>query len=323
MKAIVCTRYGAPEVLQLKEVEKPTPKSAEVLIRIRAASVTAVDCELRGTKLPLLQQLHLRVGCGFRRPRRGILGQELAGEIEAVGQDVKFFEKGDQVFAATGFGLGGNAEFVCLPEDGIVATKPSNMSCEEAGIVSVAGLEALLFLRAAKGQRGERMLTSGAGGSIGTFAVPIAITLDADMTGVDTSAKLETIRSVGADEARDFTIEDDTKSGETYDVILGVMGMSPFSGCIGASRENGRYLLGNPRLSQVAGGRWTSMTSSKSVTSGAARRKVEDLNDLKELIEAGKFRTVIDRSYSREDTAAAHRYIETGNKKGNVAVIVD
>jgi len=325
MKAIVCTRYGPPDVLQLKDVEKPNPKDNEVLIRIDATTVTAGDCGLRGLKFPLSLQLIARIGFGFRGPRKKILGQELAGEIESVGKDVRRFRKGDRVFAWTGFRLGAYAEYNCLPEHGVLAMKPSNMTYEEAATLPVGGLEATHFLRKANIQSGQKVLINGAGGSIGTFAIQLANYFGADMTGVDSTGKLEMLRSIGADKVIDYTQEDFTKNGETYDVIFDVIGKGSFSGCMRSLKENGVYLLGNPGLSHRVRGRWTSMTSKKRVISRtyAASEITEDLTLLKELVEAGKMRSVIDRRYPLEQMVEAHRYVDTGEKKGNVVITVE
>ena len=327
MKAIVWTEYGPPEVLQLKEVETPTPKDKEVLIRIYATTVTAGDCEQRSLTLPILYRLLMRAYVGLKRPKRiTILGMDLAGEIEAVGKDVKLLQEGDQVFAATGFvGMGANAEYICLPEEpekGALALKPANMTYEEAAAVPVGGLEALHFLRQGNIQIGQKVLINGAGGTIGTFAVQLARYFGAEVTGVDSTSKLDMLRSIGADQVIDFTQEDFTKSGKIYDFILDVVGKSSYSGSIRSLKQNGRYLIANPVPSQMVRGRWTSMTNSKKVLFGAASPKTEDLNFLKELIEAGKMRSVIDRRYPLEHIAEAHRYVETGHKKGNVVITV-
>ena len=328
MKAIVWTNYGPPDVLQLKEVEKPAPKEDEVLIRIYATTVTAGDCEQRSLKLPIWYRLPMRAYVGLKRPERiTILGMDLAGEIEAAGVDVKRFRKGDQVFAATGFvGMGTYAEYICLPEEpeeGALAIKPTNMTYEEAAAVPNGGLEALCFLKQGNIQGGQKVLINGAGGTIGTFAVQLARYFGAQVTGVDSSGKLDMLRSIGADQVIDYTQEDFTKSGETYDFILDVVSKSSFSGSIRSLKQNGRYLIANPGPSQMVRGRWTSMTSSKKVLFGAAYQKIEDLIYLKELIEAGKLKSVIDRCYPLEQTAEAHRYVEKGHKKGNVVITVE
>jgi NADPH:quinone reductase-like Zn-dependent oxidoreductase len=324
MKAMIWTKYGSPDSLQIGEVEKPTPKDNEVLIKVYAATVTAGDCEMRSLKFPLFLSLPMRMYVGLTRPTRiKIIGQELAGEIESVGQDVKRFKKGDQVFAATGLGFGAYAEYTCLSEDGVLVIKPVNLTYEEAAAVPVGGLEALHFLRKANILSGQKVLINGAGGSIGTFAVQQAKYFGAEVTGVDSTGKLDTLRSIGTDHVIDYTQDDFTQSGETYDVILDVMGKSSFSRCIRSLKPNGRYLLLNAGLSQMVRGRWTSLTSSKKVVMGAASQKREDLVFLKELLEADKIKSVIDRCYPLEQVAEAHRYVDTGQKRGNVVVTVE
>jgi len=325
MKAIVCTKFGPPDVLQLQEVAKPAPKDNEVLIRIYATTVTAADCELRGLKVPLAFRLPLRIYLGRIRPGPIILGQELAGEIEAVGKDVKRFRKGDQVFGWSGLGLGAYAEYKCLPEDGVLAIKPANISYEEAAVLAVGGLDAVHFLRKGHIQSGEKVLIHGAGGSIGTFAVQLAKYFGAEVTAVDSTGKLDMLRSIGADQVIDYTQADFTKSGETYDVIFDVVGKSSFSRSVRSLTHNGRYLLGNSRLSQRVRGQWTSRRSSKQVIlweARAASEYTEDFKFLTELIEAGKIHSVIDRCYPLEQTAEAHRYVDTGHKKGNIVITV-
>jgi NADPH:quinone reductase-like Zn-dependent oxidoreductase len=327
MRAIVWTKYGPPEGLQLREVDKPTPKDNEVLVRIHATTVTAGDCEARRLQFPLGLGLGVRLYVGLRKPVGvTILGQELAGEIEAIGKGVKLFKEGDQVFAATGFGFGGYAQYTCLPEEpemGVLATKPANMTYEEAAAVPVGGLEALHFLRKGNVQSGTKLLINGAGGSIGTIGIQLAKYYGAEVTAVDSAGKLDMLRSIGADHVIDYTQEDFTTSGETYDAIFDVVGKSPFSASIRSLSENGCYLLANPGLSHMVRGRWTSMTSSKTVIMGAASHKKADLLFLKELIEAGKLKTIIDRTFPLEQMAEAHRYVEKGGKKGNVVITVE
>ena len=335
MKAIVWTKYGSPDVLQLREIAKPTPTPAlaggareanEVLIKIYATTVTAGDCEARNLEMPILMRLPMRMYVGLRKPKRiTILGQELAGEIEAVGKDVKRFRAGDQVFGTTGLGFGAYAEYICLPEKsamGVLAMKPANMTYEEAAAVPTGGLEALHFIRKGNIQSGEKVLILGAGGSIGTFAVQLARYFGAEVTGVDSTSKLEMLGSIGADHVIDYTQEDFTRNGETYDVILDVPGKSSFSGSIRSLKQKGRYLLANPGLLHTLQGPWTSIRSGKKVIFGAASQKTEDLIFLRDLIEAGQIKAVIDRHYSLEQMAEAHRYVETGHKKGNVVINV-
>ncbi|MFC1936420.1 NAD(P)-dependent alcohol dehydrogenase [Chloroflexota bacterium] len=329
MKAVVWTKYGSPDGLQLREVEKPIPKEDEVLIKIHAATVTAGDCEMRSLKLPFYLSFPMRLFIGFRKPtRKTILGMELAGEIEAVGKDVKKFKVGDQVFGSTGFGPGAYAEYICMPEKikemyGPLAMKPTNMSYEEAACVPIGGLESLHFLRQAKIQPGQKVLINGAGGSIGTFGIQLAKHYGAEVIAVDSAGKLDMMRSIGADHVVDYTQEDFTKMVEMYDVIFDVIGKSPFSRSIKSLRENGYYLIANPRPSKMIRGAWVSSRSSKKVITATSSPTTRDLNTLKELIEQGKIKSVIDRRYPLEQTAEAHRYVETGQKKGNVIITVE
>ena len=321
MKAILWTAYGPPHVLRLGEVEKPVPRADEVLIRIHATTAFQGDCEMRRLKLPLLLRLPLRLYLGVRRPKRiRILGQELAGEVEAVGSSVKKFQPGDPVFGTTGFGLGAYAEYTCLPETGALAIKPANMTYEQAAAVPVGGLEALYFLRQADIQSGQKVLINGAGGSIGTFAVQLAKAYGAEVTAVDSTGKLDMLRSIGADHVVDYTREDFTRRGRLYDVIYDVVGKSPFSRSLNSIREGGIYLLGNAGLTQILRGSWASRTGRRKVILGTSDQKAEDLVALKELIEAGKIKTVIDRVYPLEQMAEAHAYVDTGQKKGNVVI---
>jgi 2-desacetyl-2-hydroxyethyl bacteriochlorophyllide A dehydrogenase len=323
MRAIVLTKYGSPDGLQLTEVEKPTPKVNEVLIRIRATTVTAGDVEIRTLKFPIWLMLPIRLYVGFIKPRNFTLGQELAGDVVAVGKDVKRFSEGDQVFGTTGFHFGAHAEYICLPESGALATKPTNMTYEEAAAVPVAGLEALHFMRKANIQSGQKVLIFGAGGSIGTMGVQLAKHFGAEVTGLDSSSKLDMLRSIGAAHTIDFTQEDFAQSSQTYDVLFDVIGKSSFSESIRSLKPNGRYLLGgNIGPLRMIRGWWVSTTTSKKVVLGAAMQTTEDLVFLKELIEAGKLKSVIDRAYPLEQTAEAHRYVETGQKKGNVVITV-
>jgi 2-desacetyl-2-hydroxyethyl bacteriochlorophyllide A dehydrogenase len=323
MKAVVCTKYGPPDVLELKEIEKPTPKDNEVLVRIYAATVTTGDCEIRRFEMPIWLWLPARIGFGLRGPRKKILGQELAGEIESVGKYVKLFRKGDQVFARTGFGLGAYAEYICLSEEGMLAIKPANITYEEAAAIPMGGLTALHYLRKGNTQRGHKVLINGASGSIGTLAVQIAKYFGAEVTGVCSTRNVDMVRSIGADHVIDYTQEDFTKSSETYDIIFDVVGKSSFSPSLRSLKKNGLYLLANPGLSQMVRGRWTSIRSGKKVIAGTASEKIEDLLFLKDLIEAGKIKTVIDRHYPLEQTSEAHRYVEKGHKKGNVVITVE
>jgi NADPH:quinone reductase-like Zn-dependent oxidoreductase len=246
MKAVIWTKYGPPEVLQLGEVEKPVPKHNEVLIKIRATTVTAGDCELRSLAFPIWLSLIMRLIFGLRKPRKKILGFYLAGEIEAVGKDVRRFKKGDPVFGANGTDAGAYAESICLPEKGVLAIKPANMTFEEAACVPIGGLEALHFLRKGNVRSGQTVLIIGAGGSIGTFAIQLAKFFGAEVTAVDGTAKLDMLRSIGADRVIDYAQEDVPGSGQAYDVIFDVVGKSSYSRGLRSLEHNGRFLLANP-----------------------------------------------------------------------------
>jgi NADPH:quinone reductase-like Zn-dependent oxidoreductase len=325
MKAVACTDYGPPDVLQVRDVEKPTPKHNEVLVRIRATTVTAADCEIRRFDFPGWVWLPIRLWFGLRRPRRPVLGQELAGDVEAVGKDVGSFRRGDRVFAATGIRLGAHAEYICLretPEGGAMATMPSNLSYEEAAPVPYGGGEALQFLREGKIRSGQKVLINGAGGSFGTFAVQLAKVFGAQVTAVDSTPKLEMLRAIGADQVIDYTQEAFTDSGEAYDVIFDVVRGSPSSRMVRSLRKNGAYLTANPGLSEVMLALWIPRSSSKRVVLGVSSGTNEDLAYLRGLIEAGKIRPVLDRRFPLDQMAEAHRYAETGQKKGNIVIAV-
>ena len=323
MKAIVYEKYGPPDVLQLKEVEKPTAKDNEVLIRIHAATVTAGDCEIRSFKIPIWIWLPLRIVMGIRKPRRPILGAELAGEIETVGSAVTRFKKGDQVFGSSGLRMGAYAEYKCQPAISGLAIKPANLSYEQAATISTGGLNALHFLRKAKIQKGEKVLINGAGGSIGSYGVQLAKLYGAEVTAVDSARKLDMLRGIGADHVIDYRKEDFTKNGESYDVIFEVAGKSSFSRGIRSLNPNGRYLLANPRVNTMLRGLWVSMTSSKNVIIELAGEPVEDLIYIAELVEAGTIKSVIDKRYPLEELAEAHRYVDTGDKAGNVVITLE
>ncbi len=323
MKAMIWTRYGPADVLQLGEVATPEPKENEVRIKVHAATVTIADCELRAMKGQLLLVLAFRIYAGLLKPKRiRILGQELAGEVDAVGAKVTRFKPGDAVFAPSLLYLGAYAEYKCLPEHYPVL-KPANLSYAEAATIPTGGINGLHFLKVANIQPGEKVLINGAGGSIGTYAVQIAKTLGAEVTAVDSAGKLDLLRSIGADQGIDYAQEDFTTRGETYDVIIDVVGKSPFSSSIRALNPNGRYVLGNASFSNRLRARFSRLTEGKQVIVALAPYKAEYYAFLKELIEAGKLKAIIDRYYPLEALAEAHRYVETGQKKGNVVITLE
>ncbi|RCW51714.1 NAD(P)-dependent alcohol dehydrogenase [Paenibacillus prosopidis] len=318
MRAIVYEKYGTPDVLQLKEVEKPIPKDNEVRIRVHAAIVTPSDCAFRKADPFMVRFIY-----GLTSPKNKILGVELAGEIESVGTGVTLFKKGDQVFGISTKNFGAHAEYTCLPENDPVAIKPANMAYEEAVGVCDGALTALIFLRdTAKIQRGQKVLINGASGSVGSYAVQLAKYFGAEVTGVCSTANLEMVKSLGADKVIDYTKVDFNKSGQSYDVIFDAVGKSSFSSCKSSLTPRGIYLSTVPTLSTILQMLWTSKSGSKKakfVAAGLMQNK-GNLIFLKELIEAGQLKSVIDRRYPLEQTAEAHRYVEKGHKKGNVVI---
>ena len=331
MKAIVYTKYGSPDVLQLQEVARPTPKDNEVLIRVHATSVNFGDTMARNFKaisprefnMPFLFWLLAKISFGLKQPKITILGSEFAGEVEAAGKDVKQFKKGDQVFGYPGQSFGAYAEYLCLPENGVLAIKPANMTYEEAAVVPYGAIMALPLLKKVNLQPGQKVLINGASGGIGSAAVQLAKYFGAEVTGVCGTPRLEYVKSLGADKVIDYTKEDFTQSGETYDLIFDILGKSSFSRCKSSLKQNGRYLLASFKMKQLFQMLWTSMAGSKKVICAIAPGSIEDLISVKELIEAGKIKAVIDRRYPLEQTAEAHRYVEKGHKKGNVVITVE
>jgi NADPH:quinone reductase-like Zn-dependent oxidoreductase len=329
MKAMVYTKYGPPDVLELKEVEKPTPKDNELLIRIYATPVNFGDITARDFKrkftprtfsMPSPLWLLARLEFGFSKPRKNILGSELAGEIEAVGKDVTRFKAGDQVFAYRGSKMGANAEYLCMPENGLVALKPSNMSYAEAATIPYGALTALTLLRNVNIQPGQNVLINGASGAIGSAAVQLAKHFGANVTGVCSTPRIDLVKALGAARVVDYTQEDFTQNGETYDLIFDILNKTSLARCKSSLKPNGRYLLASFKTRQLFQALWTSVFSSKKVICALSNEKTEDLMFIKELVEAGKIISVIDRCYPVEQTAEAHRYVESGQKTGNVII---
>jgi len=323
MKAIVYERYGPPEVLELKEVAKPTPRDNEVLIKTNATTVTSADWRVRSLNVPTGFGLIMRLVFGISKPKQPILGSELAGVIESVGKDVSKFKVGDQVFAFSDASMGCHAEYKCMPQDGAVVLKPPSLSYDEAAALSFGGTTALDFLRRGKLQSGEKVLVNGASGGVGTAAVQLARHFGANVTGVCSTANMELVRSLGAGQVIDYTKEDFTQNGETYDVIVDTVGTAPFSRSKNSLKAGGRLLMvlaGLPDMLKIP---WVLMTSNKKVIAGPAAVRAEDLRFLAGLAQTGEFKPVIDRRYPFEQIAEAHRYVDTGRKKGNVVITLE
>lgn len=300
MRAVVCTKYGSPAVLRMKEVEKPFPKDDEILVKVHATTVTSGDCRVRGFKCPPLFWIPMRLFLGIRKPRKPILGVELSGEIEAIGKNVTRFKKGDHVYALTGMRFGAHAEYTCIPENAIVTIKPSNSTFEEAAAVPFGGTSALYFLRKGNIQSGQKVLIYGASGAVGTSAIQLAKYFGAEVTGVCGPTNLELVKSLGADHVIDYRKEDFTSREKKYDLIFDAVGKCTKSQAQKALTSKGAFVTVDGQ--------------------GIAKETVDDLILLKELIEKEKLRAVIDRKYTLEETPEAHEYVETGHKKGNVVI---
>ena len=309
MKAVICTKYGSPDVLQLQNIRKPIPKDNEILVKIYATTVHIGDTKIRSLKpgmgfmLDLLVKPMMRIMIGFRGPRKKILGMELAGEIELVGKDVRLFRQGDQVFASTELGFGTYAQYTCLSENGLIAPLPTNVTYEEAAPIFNGGMTALLILKKAKIQKGQKVLIYGASGSVGTFAVQLAKYFETNVVGVCSTTNLDMVKSLGVDKVIDYTQEEFTKNDETYDIIFDAVGKLSSSQCKKSLKKNGSYL--------------SVLTSSSGL-----KLKPKDLLFLKELMETNKLRSVIDRTYTLEQIVEAHRYVDKRRKKGNVVIVV-
>lgn len=317
MKAIVYNRYGGPEVLHLKDVPKPIPKENEVLIKVHITTVTSGDVRLRKA-----DPFAVRFMFGFFTPKLPILGHELAGEVEAVGGKVTRFRKGDRVFGSTGMGSGTYAEYICLPEDALMARMPSNMSLEEAATLTVGAQTALYFLKKARIQPGQRVFIHGASGSIGTVAVQIAKSYGAEVTGLCSTANAELVRSLGADRVIDYTKEDFLVRDRSYDVIFSTVGKTSYAQCKGILKQGGYYLTSFGAPSDFLHMALASRFGNHHVIGGGVKDDPTIADQIKALIEAGKLKAVIDRRYPLQEMVEAHRYAEQGHKKGNVVISV-
>ena len=330
MKAITYTQYGSPDVLKLSEVTKPTPKDTDILIRIRATTVNFGELMARNFKnitpsefnMPSFLWLPARFAIGLNKPTNPILGSEFAGEVEAVGSTATRFKKGDQVFGYRGSSFGANAEYLCMPANGMVALKPANLSYEQAATVPYGAITALSVLRKVNIQPGQKVLINGASGAIGSHAVMLAKYFGAEVTGVCSTPRMEFVKALGADKVIDYTKEDFTQNGEIYDVILDVLGRSSFDRCRKSLTPNGRYLLASFKTKQLFQMLWTSRSGGQKVICALSGENVADLEFIKGLAEAGKITAVIDKSFPLEKTAEAHRYVEAGHKRGNVVITV-
>lgn len=317
MKAVVYHQYGTPEVLQLKEVEKPIPKNNEILVRVKATAVNSGDVRLRKA-----DPFAVRFIFGLKRPKINILGSVFSGEVESVGEDVKHFKTGDFVFGHTDMSFGSYAEYKCLPENGSLALKPANISHNEAAVIPFGGVTALHFIKQALIKPGQKVLIAGASGAVGSAAVQLAKSFGANVTAVCSTTNIGLMNSIGADKVIDYTKEDFTQNGETYDVIFDAVKTIPVSRSLKSLSKNGIMILSAAGLLEMIHGFWTSMISSKKVITGVTSHNAEAIAFLKELIEAGKLKPVIDRTYSINQIVEAHTYVEKGHKKGNVAIEV-
>ena len=331
MKAIVFTEYGTPDVLKIKEVAKPTPKDNEILVKVHATPVNYGDLLARNFgnltpsefNMPAPLYLPSRMTFGWNKPKINILGSELAGEVEAIGKDVTKFKAGDQVFAYLGMNMGANVEYVCLSESGSVALKPANLTYEEAATLPYGTIMATSLLAKANIQRGQKVLINGASGGIGSMAVQLAKHFGAEVTGVCGTPRLEFVKSLGADKVIDYTKEDFTQNGETYDLIFDVLGRSSFSRVKHSLKPNGIYLLSSFKMKALSQMLWTSLMGGKQkVICSFANETVESLEFVKKLVKEGKIKAIVDKSFPMEQAAEAHRYVEQGRKQGNVVIAI-
>ena len=317
MKATIVTRYGPPEVLEVREVEKPIPKDNEVLIKVYASTVIMGDCEIRGMSLPLWTRIPLRLFMGISKPRKLVAGAEFSGVVEAVGSKVTSFKVGDPIFGTGGMHMGANAEYMSRDPKNM-ALKPVEISHEDAATLPVAGINALQFLRKANIRPGQKVLIIGAGGSIGTYGVQLAKNYGAEVTAVDNGAKLDMLRSLGADHVIDYTKENYFESGKQYDVVFDLIYSSPFAKCLGLVKNDGCYLLANPSPGKMIRAKW----AGKKVIYDFAEETTQDLLYLAQLVKEGKIKPVIDKRYPLEQVVEAHRYVESGQKQGNLIITI-
>lgn len=320
MKAVIATRYGAPEVLEIQEVARPVPQANEVLVKVHAITVTSGDARVRSFNVPRSFWLPARLTLGLKKPRKAIPGMVIAGEVEAVGQQVTKFKPGDQVYAYDITKLNAYAEYACIAEDKALALKPSNTSYEEAAALPFGGVTALYFLKKGNLRSGQRVLVYGASGSVGAAAVQLAKYFGAKVTAVCGTANVEWVKALGADRVLDYTREDFARSGETYDIIFDTVGKTSLADCVRVLREGGTYLQAVSGPAQMIQMRWASMRSGKTFIGGTAYPTTEALETLRGLAEAGNIRPVVDRCYPLEQIVEAHRYVDQGHKKGDVVV---
>jgi len=331
MKAIVYAQYGSPDVLKLQEVEKPQSKADEVLIKVHATSVNFGDTIARNYKAISPSRFNMafpiwlmaKISFGLNQPKITVLGNEFAGEIEAVGDNVTKFKPGDQVFGYVGQKMGAYAEYLCMPANGVLASKPTNLTFEEAAVVPYGALMALPLLRKANIKPGHKVLINGASGGIGSAAVQLAKYLGAEVTGVCSTSKMEFVKTLGADKVIDYTKENFTQNGETYDLIFDILGRSSVSRCKKSLNPNGIHLFASFKMKQLLQMLLTSRSSGQKVICALSPTSVEDLNSIKELVEAGKIRAFVDKCYPLEHIVDAHRYVENGHKCGGVAISVN
>lgn len=330
MKAVVYTEYGSPDVLHVTDVDKPVPKANEILIKVHASSVNFGDLLARNMRdltpskftMPAPLWLPTRFVFGFRKPKINILGAEFSGVVESIGNDVKQFKVGDQVFGYRGAKMGSNAEYLCVAEDSSVAVKPSNLSHEEAAGVPYGAIMAIPILKKANIQAGQNVLINGASGAIGSYAVQLAKHYGAEVTGVCSTSKVDYVKALGADHVIDYTKADFANNGKTYDVIFDVLGKSSFAHCKDSLNPNGIHLYGSFKMKQVFQMLWTSFVGNKKVICALSPEDRNDLVKIRELIEAGEIKSIVDQCYPMEQAAEAHRYIEAGHKKGHVIISI-